>query len=148
MITFKVHMKQQEDLLEEDASLSLGWFELSMKGANVEFFRDGYCLVFLTLDSLIEHLYALEGKKNSEKRWVGEDHGTVVKLSREKVMLSMATPEGKIFLPFDQFKDAVVQESKDFVNSCLKANPSIKDESAFQDLFHSVEKEITGNTRI
>ena len=145
MITFKVHMKQQEDLLEEDASLSLGWFELSMKGANVEFFRDGYCLVFLTLDSLIEQLNALEDNKNSEKRWVGEDHGTVIKLSRDKIMLSMATPEGKIFLPFDQFRDAVVQESKVFVDSCLKANSSIKDESAFQDLFCSLGKEIPIN---
>jgi hypothetical protein len=145
MIAFKIHVKQQEDLLEEDASLSLGWFELSMKGANIELFRDGYCLVFITLDSLIEQLNALEGKKNSEKRWVGEDHGTVIKLSRDKIMLSMATSEGKICLPFEQFKDAVLQESKNFVDSCIKANPSINTESAFQDLLHSVEKEITVN---
>lgn len=137
MIAFKIHLKEQQDLLEEDASLSLGWFEVSTKGSNVHLFRNGYCMVFLTLATLLDHMNKMAKASNSKEEWIGEDHGTVVKMARKEDMLELLTSEIIIQLPFNEFRNAIVKETKDFINKCENINPSILNESAFDDLVGS-----------
>ncbi len=138
MIEFRVHAKRQQDLLEEDASLSLGWFELSVKGFTGCFFREGYCMIFLTLEALIGHLNNLSATQKGKERWVGEDHGAVIEMIRRQDVLELAISETVVHVPFSQFKEAVLKMAKDFAEQCLKTNPSIENESAFEDLVDSV----------
>ena len=138
MIEFTVHLKRQQDLLEEDASFSLGWFEASVEGFTGCFFREGYCMVFLTLGTLVEHLNELSKTSEGKARWVGEDHGAVVEMIRKKDVLELTVPEVTVRISFSQFREAVLKKAKDFVKQCLKINSSIQNESAFEDLVNSV----------
>jgi len=144
MIAFKIHLKDQQDLLEEDASISLGWFEVATKGLNGHLFRNGYCMVFLTLGTLLEHMNNLDKASNSKVEWIGEDHGTIVEIVRKNDMLKLTTSEIIIQVPFNEFKDAIVKETKDFINQCERINPSIISESAFDDLVSSFTAIVSG----
>jgi hypothetical protein len=137
MIAFKIHLKEQQDLLEEDASLSLGWFEVSTKGFNGHFFRDGYCMVFLTLGTLLDQMNKFTEASKGKELWIGEDHGAVVEMARKKDVLELTTSEITMQVPFDEFKEAIVKETNDFIDQCENINPSILSESAFNDLVDS-----------
>lgn len=139
MIEFKIHLKRHEDLLEEDASLSLGWFEIIVKGFSGHLFRDRYCMVFLSLGTLIEHLATLSEAPGRKERWVGEDHGTFAEMVHKKGILRLTVSEATIEIPFDQFQKTVLEEAKSFIVKCKTTNPSIRDESAFEDLVNLVQ---------
>ena len=134
MIEFKIQIQQPKNLLEEDASFSLGWFEFSVKGFTGCFFRDKYCMVLLTLGNLIEHLDALRRAQKAQERWVGEDHGATIQMTREKDVLELCVAEVVIHVPYQPFKTAVLNTAKTFMDECINLNPSIQQESAFEGL--------------
>ena len=59
----KIFFSRQEDLLEEDASLSLGWLSITENGVEVSFFKKRLCMIFLTLGSLLEIISKVKPKK-------------------------------------------------------------------------------------
>lgn len=138
-IDFKIHWANPEDVYTENASLSLGWFELCYRGFTICFFKDGYCMIFLNLITLIEYLVSNKETINPYD-WVGEDHGAIIRLSKQGSSLDLMNPDVSIKIDYPSFKQAVLQAAISFKASCLQENPSIRKEGTFMDLHMYLEK--------
>lgn len=137
-ITLKVF--QEEDLLDENASYSLGWIEIVDKAKEISFFKDKLCMIFLTTSGLIDDIQRLESKKVREVRWVGEDHGSVFILSVNNTDLCIKDDNAKIFLNLQNFKSSLFEGVNSFLEYCSVINSEIQKESAFIDLKVSLQE--------
>jgi len=135
-----IYVFRQEDLLEEDASLSLGWLSFKDKGVEISLFREGMCMIFITLTSLLEAIKKLEDKGEKKIKWVGEDNGAVIQFFLEKDNLWMSIGDFSFILRFKDFKKEIVDAIYKFKNDCVSKNESIAKESAFKDLDLIIKK--------
>ena len=138
----KINLKvdKEEDLLEENASYSLGWIEIVDRAKEISLFKDNLCMVFLTTGFLIEHIKQLETKKAIKLEWVGEDYGAVFNLSIINRRLCIEDTSFSIYLNYQDFKTALIESIRDFLKHCLVLNPNIQYESAFIDLQTAVRE--------
>ena len=130
----EIFVFRDEDLIEEDASLSLGWFSFKEKGMEISFFKEGLCMVFLTLTSLLEIMQKVEMKKGEALKWVGEDNGAIAQIYLKDKNLWMSMGDSYFVHPFTVFKKAVLSSINNFLIDCMTKNKSIVNESAFKDL--------------
>ena len=127
-----------QNLTEEGASLSLGWFEFYHNGLSISFFKERKCMLFLTLTNLIDFLSS-ENVNNSFK-WVCEDDGSVYVLKRKDKYLQIENRSVLIKINYDLFKSVVFDASLNMKNNILSKNPHIREEGAFIDFENSVKK--------
>ncbi len=132
IINIKVH--DEEDLVEEDASYSLGWIEIVDRAKEISFFKDKLCMIFITTTFLMEHIKELEKQKNLKLEWVGEDYGAFFNLSINKNQLRLEDKNFSVYVDFQEFKIALLDSVRQFMKHCLEINPNIENESAFIDL--------------
>ena len=130
------HWQSDQDLLEKDASLALGWLEFVFNQLTVCFFKQRLCMTFLTVTSLIDFL--TEGATNKEFRWVGEDGGDVYFLTRRASLLTVNHGQAELTVEYELFKYAVYEACKDIEEHAQQLNPSIKSESAFIDFSNAM----------
>lgn len=140
MMEFKVRLDKELELYEEDASLSLGWFNLKEKELEVSFFSTGYCMVFITLSSLLDLLYNMSGKNKSESKWIGDDNGVVFNLKKKGETIELSGNSISLSLEYDAFKNAVFIEATRLIDHCKNVNKNIGNESAFIDLESSLSE--------
>jgi hypothetical protein len=131
-INFKLF--RQEDLLEGNASYSLGWIEILDGAKEINLFKDNFCMVFITGSCLADYIQHLAEKKVKKIRWVGEDHGGTFILSVENSELCIQDEDSKILLDFQRFQSSLIEGINSFLEYCLQVNPNINEESAFIDL--------------
>lgn len=128
-----IHIDNENDLYEEDASLCSGWFSYKEKGIEVSFFKEGLCMIFLTLTSLLENLKEIDSGKQIV-RWVGEDNGAVVSIFFRDDSLQFSVNNLFITCPYKEFKSKLLTVINVFLTDCSDKNKTINNESAFRDL--------------
>jgi hypothetical protein len=131
-INFKLF--RQEDLLENNASYSLGWIEILDGAKEINLFKGNLCMIFTTVSCLADYIQDLAEKKVSRTRWVGEDNGSIFVLSIENGELCIQDEDSKILLNFQKFKLSLIEGIDSFLKYCSKVNRNIHRESAFMDL--------------
>ena len=127
---FKIVFDNDTELLEKDASLSCGYFEVIVKGLKISFFSEGSCMIFLTLDTLI---YFFDSDKKSF-RWVGEDNGKFFTITKKKGLLEIKDKEIAVLLDYKNFEAAARAAAIQLLTDAQNANSSITTEGAFMDL--------------
>lgn len=125
-------------LMEEDASLSLGWFEFYFDRLSVSFFKERSCMVFITITSLIDFLSS--ETDNNSFEWIGEDSGEKYLLRRNGEVLQIQNSITSIIMSYNLFESIVFDASLNLKNSISMKNPHIKKEGAFIDFENSLKK--------
>ncbi|PZF74802.1 hypothetical protein [Taibaiella soli] len=131
---FDICLKDNNDLHQDDLSLSLGWFELSEKEVNLRLFNDRSCMIFITLADLFEFLGYGEQKRTRTFDWIGVDNGVTIKVVCDGSIVSISKGDIVVRLEKGIFVSAVLKGTEDFIARCLVANQRVEEESAFLDL--------------
>ena len=133
-----IHFVTDSDQYSADASLSIGWITLSAKDVEISFFRERGCMIFLNLTTLLEIVKDLNPGRVSE--WIGEDNGSIVRISLVKNELCFESGLVRLFVPLGEFKRTVKHDLTNFLKKCVSINRDIERESAFIDLVTTVDK--------
>lgn len=137
---FIIKIQEELQLYEEDASLSLGWFEIIEKDFSILLFEKRHCMVFITLTSFIEAIEVLSGKAKGETRLVGEDNGKVFKLVKTGNDIELVGKRLSLKLNFSSFKSSILDTLSNFLIHCETVNKGIVQESAYIDLQSSYKQ--------
>ncbi|MBD2501665.1 hypothetical protein [Anabaena azotica] len=117
-----IKLDNEENLIGDNASYSLGWIEIVDRAKEIYFFKDKLCMIFITITFLLEHIKTLETQKHLKLEWVGEDYGAVFNLSINSNQLCIEDKNISIFLNFQEFKMAVLESVRQFLKYCLEIN--------------------------
>jgi len=131
-----IFIHNENDIYEVDASISLGWFEITSEETVIYFFKQRLCMVFLTLNRLMEYLRNA-AQRNKDFQWVGEDNGYFYRLNLKKDRLEISFEEFVINVDFEKFKRAIIKSVDSFLEITRSKNVSIINESAYIDLQES-----------
>nr|WP_181718209.1 hypothetical protein [Psychrobacter sp.]QJS05088.1 hypothetical protein [Psychrobacter sp.] len=131
----KLNWLFSEQLLQEDASLSLGWIEIKTQNKDFLLFEKKLCMLFLTLSDLLEFL----SNDNRNFNWVGVDGSDIYSLTKYREILIIQKEGEKFILDYTSFRESIIKTSTNLINYLLKNNLRVKEESAFIDLSNCLE---------
>ena len=131
----KLNWLFSEQLLQEDASLSLGWIEIKTQNKDFLLFEKNLCMLFLTLSDLLEFL----SNNNRSFNWVGVDGSDIYSLTKYREILIIQKEGEKLILDYTSFRESIIKTSTNLINYLLKNNSRVKEESAFIDLSNCLE---------
>lgn len=130
-----------QQLIQEDASLSLGWIEIETDSYSIPLFEERLCMLFLTLCDLMEFL----SSNKLDFDWVSVDGGDIYSLLKIKDLLVIRNESIKFEVDYGAFLKALIDTSNNTIEHILKINPSINKESAFID-FKNCLKDLVNNS--
>jgi hypothetical protein len=133
-MTFEALFQRDADLLENDATLSLGWFELRSGEMTLSLFNRRLCMVFISLTDLLHWLHSKDLATGGVFNWVGCDNGAAFSLRFSKDLLEIACSSFRCLVDFQQFKMAVSAGAISLLEGSRERNPQIVAESAYVDL--------------
>jgi len=131
------HWPREQDLLEKDASVTLGWMEFFFDGLTISVFKEKQCMVVLTVTTLLEYLSQQSAHKFD---WVGEDGGDTLTLKKKNNTLTISNKVVTVEVGFSEFKALVVGASKKLLERLKRDNPMVSLESAFIDFESALRK--------
>jgi hypothetical protein len=136
-MVFKIILKNEHELLEEEAHLICGYFELGETDFSINLFKDRSCMVMLTLSEICDYLIS-----NSQKsfNWIGVDNGKYYVLKRQKENLTISTKEFDVTFDLSIFKNALKKCLFTFISYCKNVNQDIVNQGGFIDLEISFNK--------
>ncbi len=136
-MTFNIILQNEHELLDEDAHLICGYFELGETDFSFNMFKDRSCMIMLTLSEICDFLI-----NNSQKtfNWVGIDNGKSYTLKRQKEYLRIITREFDITFNLLAFKDSLKICLSNFISDCKSVNKDIVNQGGFKDLVMSFNK--------
>lgn len=124
-----------EQLVEEDASLSLGWIEIQTENYNYSLFEQKLCILIITLCDLLEFLSS--NKVNYD--WIGVDGGDIYLLTKKKSVLVIQKEDITFQIDYDAFVNAIIDTTNSTIQHLSQVNSAVKGESAFIDLLNCLE---------
>lgn len=134
---FKIKFEDFEELKNEDASLSFGYFEFNTVDFKVSFFEERHCMVFITLSSLLDFLNR-ELKKGMQYKWIGDGNGTAIMVKViNKGRLEFTLDRISFCVDIKDFTKAVYIELNSFLSKCIGLNPEVQTESGYVTLKNS-----------
>jgi len=113
---------------------SLGWFEFETKEMRINFFKDDLCMVFLTLDKFIEHIFYLEKNTSEKVLWIGEDNGKTFTMSIKNNKICISDNSFKVSFNKKKFKKAISKGLAKFITKMQKHYPDI----VYNKLFYTL----------
>lgn len=127
----KIILDNSDELFEEDAHLDCGYFEIGERDFSINLFKDGSCMVMLTLSEMCDFL---ADQQRQDFRWVGEDNGKYFSVKKQKGNIMLRS--NKISLTFDikEFERSIKQSLTEFISMCKLANKEIENMGGFIDL--------------
>lgn len=118
---------------------SLGWFEIKHREMNISFFKENRCMVFLSLQTLYQHINSLENNHSQKINWIGEDNGLGFILSINKKKLYFENDKFKADVNLKKLKKSI---SKEIIRTIIKMediNPNIVYKKLYFSL-HDISK--------
>ncbi len=82
----------------DDYFFQLGWLSINCNNSNFELFKDGMCMIFPTISSLIDFL----ASRNNKLYWIGEDSGKVYKVLKKRNILTFQKDKEQVSLSCDK----------------------------------------------
>lgn len=98
---------------------NLGWIEIIENEKIVCFFNQTLCMVFLTIQSLVEFLV---NPRRISTNWIGEDSGKIYVIQKKKGELIFSKKNTKFKYNENEFKIALLKECQETLTKA-KTNP-------------------------
>ncbi len=122
------HWKSAQDLLEKDASLSLGWLEIISTEQRIMLFSEKLCMLLPTVEGMIRFLVNAK-KGHGIFQWVGEDGADIYPVEIRKQTIKI---NGVVF-DLIAFKKALCQACDALNNYLQNHNPHARSEGFYLD---------------
>lgn len=123
-------------LLNADASLSLGWIELTVDNKRFNLFKKQLCMLYITMADLIEFL----SEDRNSFNWIGADSSESYFLERKNSLLFINYNKSYIKLDCLLFKIKIILCTYNLIEYNRQTNNKIEKESAFIDLVNCLDK--------
>lgn len=124
-----------EDLLEEDSSLSLGWFVMD----NINVFEHTKCMVIIAIADLAEGLKHLRKYKSGGFAWNPADNGETVLFQRSGNKISFRYKTQKKEIEFDLFYKSVYDSGNALATELFLFRHEVTTETAYIDLINTLK---------
>ena len=135
---FNIIIENEDDLKGEDAGWVSGYFEIGENLFSMNCFKDGKCMIMLTLIDLIHII--INNKQQKNTNWIGADNGKTISIFTNKAEIYFKNDTDNIKLNFELFTDTLKESVRSFIKKCKMNNENIFTKSAFIDLYNSYEE--------
>lgn len=127
----------ENDLLEKDSSLTLGYFII----CNVVFFEESKCILTISLNDLMEGLLNIskpEFKKSF--KWTPADSGEIAILKTQKSKLIITYNNVTLEINLDEFIEQICNMAKRLHNILINYRFEAEDESPIVDMLDILDE--------
>jgi hypothetical protein len=122
---FECKFLKLNDLQEEDPCLTYGYFKIRNLDTSIHFFESKNCILFLTLNNLLEFVTLIDLKKSWKFRWVGEGNGSQIYFKHKDNKIELKSDGFTIVIDLIEFVDSLKFDMMKFMNKCIEINQEI-----------------------
>lgn len=113
-------------IVDENFEYSLGWIEFKFKDNTLKLFSDSYCMVFITIESLILIIKRLKNRESEKEEWLAEDNGYTFILTYKKRKIVFERKDSRFSVKYKKLKKSIDNSVTKIYNKLVKSNPEIR----------------------
>lgn len=119
-------LDNDDDLFDYDLGLLFGYFNIADKEIDISLFKENYCDIPSSLESLSSLMMSDQFQKGRELVWKTLENNEV-SIQKDKNQIKLVKQNVQIQINYLRFISALRTEIECFKNRCLAANPNLAD---------------------